>query len=243
MSRVLVIPAAGIGTRLGGTPPKLLSPVLGRPMLDYLLELYTPWVERVFVVVQPAFEEVVTRHCAQSAAPVEVALQAEPTGMLDALLAPLERVRALAPTRVWATWCDQVAVRPETVKALASHEDAALVLPTLTRPEPYVHLERDDAGRITAVRHRREGDSMPASGESDMGLFAFSARAYLEWLPAFAREARADGGTGERNFLHFLPWLARRERIESFPGQHEIEALGINTPEDRARVEAHLRDT
>ena len=44
MNRVLVVPAAGMGTRLGSAVPKALTLVAGRPMIDHVLScclLYT----------------------------------------------------------------------------------------------------------------------------------------------------------------------------------------------------------
>ena len=83
-------------------------------------------------------------------------------------------------------------------------------MPTVRKADPYIHLERDGAGRISRVLHRREGDVMPQIGESDMGLFALSAEACFHLLPQFASEVVTGAGTGERNFLPFIPWVAQR---------------------------------
>ena len=52
-TRLLVIPAAGLGSRLGAGVPKVLVPVAGVPMLDRLLDLYRSAVDRVVVVAVP----------------------------------------------------------------------------------------------------------------------------------------------------------------------------------------------
>ena len=94
-----------------------------------------------------------------------------------------------------------------------------------------------------AIRQSREGDAMPSTGESDMGLFSLSRDAYLNLLPQFGREARQAIATRERNFLPFMPWLVRRgHSVVTFPSTNELEAIGINTPDDRRRLEAYLRD-
>ena len=92
---------------------------------------------------------------------------------------------------VWITWCDQVGVHPRTVARLARHGDNRLKRRSSCRRfegDPYIHLERDGAGRISRVLHRREGDVMPQTGESDMGLFALSAEACFHLL----RSSRAE---------------------------------------------------
>ena len=61
---MMIIPAAGRGSRLQSSMPKVLYPVAGRPMIDYLLELYAPFVDRFVLVLHPSFAEEVERHCA-----------------------------------------------------------------------------------------------------------------------------------------------------------------------------------
>jgi hypothetical protein len=84
---------------------------------------------------------------------------------------------------------------------------------------------------------------MPAIGESDMGLFSLSPGAYFDLLPQFGRETTEAHGTRERNFLPFVPWLTSRgQAVLSFPCTNEMEAIGVNTPDDRRRLERYLRE-
>jgi bifunctional UDP-N-acetylglucosamine pyrophosphorylase/glucosamine-1-phosphate N-acetyltransferase len=246
VSIALIVPAAGTGSRLGSSRPKLLAPVDGRPMVDHLAALYRDRVARWFIVCRPADESAIREHGERLALDVELTHQASPTGMLDAILVPRDDIRRLAPDLVWVTWCDQIAIHPLTVARLESTATVsprpALVFPTSLRPSPYIHLERDAARRITAVRHRREGDQMPEMGESDAGLFSLTREAYVDLLPGYAAESRAHGHeTRERNFLPFIPWLQSRGRIETFPCVEPMESVGVNTPEELAEVERYLR--
>jgi bifunctional N-acetylglucosamine-1-phosphate-uridyltransferase/glucosamine-1-phosphate-acetyltransferase GlmU-like protein len=214
-------------------------------MLDHLLDLYAAFVEGVAVIVHPAALDQVRQHVIASARPTEIFLQDQPTGMLDAILLARPAVEHVRAERVWITWCDQVAIHPQTVARLA-REDAAstappVILPTCRRADPYVHLERDATGRIVRVLHRREGDAMPESGESDAGLFDLSRRAFLEWLPEFGRQVQPASGTRERNFLPFVAWAAARAPVVTFPCTEPEETIGVNTPAELALVEAHLR--
>jgi bifunctional UDP-N-acetylglucosamine pyrophosphorylase / glucosamine-1-phosphate N-acetyltransferase len=242
--RLLVIPAAGLGSRLGAAVPKLLVPVAGAPMIDLLERLYRDVVSSIVVIVHPSFEAATRQHIASWTTAAECVVQTEPTGMLDAVLLAGEPVRSADPDSVWITWCDQVAVHPATVGTLSersqSRPQPALVLPTVRRRKPYIHLERDSTGRIIRVLHHREGDHLPDAGESDMGLFALSPHAYLDLLPQYAREVSIGHLTGERNFLPFIAWIAARHRVVTFPSVDEEEAVGVNTPEELAFVEAYL---
>jgi bifunctional N-acetylglucosamine-1-phosphate-uridyltransferase/glucosamine-1-phosphate-acetyltransferase GlmU-like protein len=242
----MIIPAAGSGSRLGASVPKLMVEINGRPMLDHLLALYAPVVDSFVVVCSPVAETMVRGHLAGAQVPVDVVVQAEPTGMLDAILLPAKLLEAQRPLQVWVTWCDQVAIRPATVQrvtdALALAPAAELVLPTIRREQPYIHFERDDEGVIRHILHRRENDVMPATGESDMGLFVMSDSAYYKLLPRFAESVEAGKGTGERNFLPFIVWMGDHGGTLTLAGTHYMESIGINTPAERALVEEWLRD-
>ena len=48
-----IIPAAGRGSRLGFDQPKILFPVAGRPILNWLLDFLLPVSSRVVLVLSP----------------------------------------------------------------------------------------------------------------------------------------------------------------------------------------------
>lgn len=247
MTRLLIVPAAGLGSRLQAGAPKALVPVGGRPMIDRLIDVCRPHVESVVVVAHPSFAaEMRARLDATWSDRIrcEVVEQAAPTGMLDAILLGLPAAERLNPQRIWTIWCDQVGVLPATLARLATAENARpspdLVFPTVPQRKPYIHFPRDATGRIVDVLQRREQDAMPEDGESDMGLFALSRHAYCRRLPQFARESSRGRATGERNFLPFIPWLAARTSVVTIPCTDPREAIGINTPEELRDVEAWL---
>lgn len=246
MRRVLIVPAAGLGSRLRTDVPKALVLVNGKPMIDHVVDRFRPFVERVVYVVAPSFAPRLREHLGGHASlPWDIAEQARPTGMLDAILAAAPVVEDGDAERVWIVWCDQVGVLPDTLRHLAGAEEAdpppPLAFPTVTRDEPYIHFVREPGGRISQVLQRREGDAMPATGESDMGVFSLSRDAFLDLLPTFAATVPLGAGTRERNFLPFIPWLAFKGRVVTVPSTDAMEATGINTPEELIAMEEWLR--
>jgi bifunctional UDP-N-acetylglucosamine pyrophosphorylase / glucosamine-1-phosphate N-acetyltransferase len=248
MRRLLIVPAAGLGSRLRTSTPKALVPVNGRPMLDHLMGLSAPYVESAVIVAHPSFSRNIAAHVNREwrkRLRTTIVEQTAPTGMLDAILLASVAVTAERPDGVWIVWCDQVGLLPETLARLAAATEQspppALVFPTVWRSDPYIHFDRDASGRIRSVLHQREGDKMPAEGESDMGTFALSRRAYEVLLPRFARDVPPGHATGERNFLPFIPWLAEHDTVVTIPCTDPREAMGINTPEDMRTVEDWLR--
>jgi bifunctional UDP-N-acetylglucosamine pyrophosphorylase/glucosamine-1-phosphate N-acetyltransferase len=244
MNRLLIVPAAGRGSRLGANVPKALVPVAGRPMLDHLIAIHGSTVDRMVLVVAPAAYDAFAAFAAARNFPIDLTVQASPTGMLDAISAARPIVASRRPARVVVTWCDQISITAATVERLEERaraaDAAALVFPTLWVDHPYIHFDRDQSGAITGVRQRREGDLMPEHGEADMGLFDLALDAYLSDLPRFALETSASPRTGERNFLPFIPWLGSRRTVETVAGRSPIEVVGVNTPDELAAVESHL---
>jgi bifunctional UDP-N-acetylglucosamine pyrophosphorylase / glucosamine-1-phosphate N-acetyltransferase len=211
-------------------------------MLQHLVELHRPFVAHFTIVASPEAADDIRGRLTGWSVAADVTVQEEPTGMLDAILLGVACLAGRALDRVWITWGDQVAVRRETLSRLAEIEVGTdLALPTLERDAPYIHFDRDEAGRISGVRQRREGDPMPPRGENDLGLFSLSARAAREWLPKYARGLAPGAGTGERNFLPFVAWAAKRGTVDTCPATEPIEAIGINTPVELAAVERALR--
>lgn len=245
MNRLMIIPAAGTGSRLNAAVPKVLADVNQRPMLHYLIELYAPYVDHFVIVTSPGAQSDIQQQAYLSPVPVTIEVQETPTGMLDAILIPRQQLLESRPSQIWITWCDQIAVRQETVERLAreseSYPDSPLILPTIQRRQPYIHFHRDSDGVITRILHQREGNEMPDTGESDMGLFALSHTAYFDLLPEYAETVKPGEITGERNFLPFIIWLNNYGHVRTISGTHYMESIGINTPEELRIVEEWLQ--
>jgi bifunctional UDP-N-acetylglucosamine pyrophosphorylase/glucosamine-1-phosphate N-acetyltransferase len=246
MKRLLVVPAAGRGSRLGSSIPKALVKVNSRPMLQRLIDAHRRTVDHIVVVIAPDTFELFDEFRRLQDMELELVVQDQPTGMLDAIHLAEPIAARVKPERILVTWCDQIGVTPATIGRLDARSRAAdapaLVFPTFVVSRPYIHFDRDATGRIVGVRQRREGDLMPESGETDMGLFDMSLEAYVGDLGRFAQASKPSSATGERNFLPFIPWLASRKTVETIPGTSAIEVLGVNTPDDLAAMTAHLAE-
>lgn len=239
-----IIPAAGRGSRLGYDKPKILYPIAGRSILEWLLDLFTPHSRRIVLVLSPDGRPHVEAELDRLKADTTViAIQETPAGMGDAV----ERGLALAETEhVALVWGDQVALRPESVSAcLRIHEGPPydITFPTIRRANPYIHFERDGDGRISGLLQAREGDPMPEYGENDTGFFCFRT-AVLRELLATLRIAHTMRGsaTGEFNLLPVIPLAARLGYAVATPNVVSMEeTIGVNSREDAAVVEEYLR--
>ncbi len=239
----VIIPAAGRGSRLGFHRPKILYPVAGRPILDWLLDGFEPLCASLVFVLSPAgAAEVAAELDRRIPGRYHIAIQPSPTGMGDAVSIGLEYVRS---KHVAVVWGDQVALRPQSVAmTLALHQgplETGLTCPTVWRPQPYIHLERDDAGSVTGLRQAREGDTMPPEGESDTGFFCFRTEALRGWLDQMRHDGAALGRvTGEFNLLPVIPLAASQGLLLTPRHMRVEETVGVNSAGDAGRVEDFL---
>jgi bifunctional UDP-N-acetylglucosamine pyrophosphorylase/glucosamine-1-phosphate N-acetyltransferase len=247
-----IVPAAGRGTRLGSTRPKFLYPVGGRPILSHLLDRLRGLVSRAHIVVSPEGAEFLREWPADPDLPVSSHTQHEPTGMADAVLAAaalLHRLESPPPETVLIVWGDQIGLGRDTIaRTLDAHRterpQPVLTFPVVSVRDPYVHYETDPSGRILAVRQAREGDVMPRTGLADCGCFVAEASTLFDALVRARSEGALRGArTGEMNFLPVVPWLARTERVVAVRCARPRDVIGINTPDDAARLGASPRSS
>lgn len=212
MTRLLIIPAAG----------SILNRVAGRPLLDHLERLYRR-AAAAAVIAAPAEQEAAIR-ARLSAFGLNAAVVTPPAGtaVVAQILAAAPRVLASNADRIWIADADSVAISAATIARLQELEerdpDAGVIMPVAEVPDPPVHIDRDDTGRVTRVLQREAGDTLPGIGRTDAGLFSLSRRAFLEDLRWFAPEAAG-----------FLPFLIGR-RVVAFAIDPAEAAPGIGEP-------------
>ena len=235
-----LVPAAGRGSRLGFDRPKILFPVAGKTILEWLVQLLDPLCNQFVFVLSPEGEHLAGAFISHLLpARSRIALQNEPRGMADAIACGL---RAVQTPNVIIVWGDQVALRPASLEsAIRTHEGSAqpdATCPTLFRDRPYVHFERDAAGKVIRVLQAREGDLLPERGESDSGVFLFRTDALRLHLPRLLASQESVGKqTRELNFLPIFPML---DKLITLPIMTEAESVGVNSPADAEYVERHL---
>ena len=236
-----VIPAAGRGSRLGSDKPKILYPVAGKPILAWLLDFLAPNCSRIVFVLSPGGRQFVEPELERLIpGRFETVIQEVPLGMGDAVQVALPAVHT---PNVALVWGDQVALRRSAVEAClrlhAGPLDPALTCPTVIRANPYIHFDRDAAGKICGILQAREGDVMPATGESDTGFFCFQAEALRQLLNSGSVSGQA---TGEFNLLPVIPLAARQGLTILTPHLMTLEeTVGINSADDVRVVESYLQ--
>jgi bifunctional UDP-N-acetylglucosamine pyrophosphorylase/glucosamine-1-phosphate N-acetyltransferase len=240
-NQVAIVLAAGVGKRMNSNLPKVLHPVLGRPMVDHVLDaVRAAGVPRVVVVVGHRAEQV---RAALAGRNVEFALQAEQLGTGHAVLQTKPLLGGHRGTGL--VLCgDTPLLTPETLgDLLATHRDTGAAATVLTAvvddPTGYGRVLRGPDGAVRRiVEHKDATDEVRRVREINSGLFAFS----LPDLFAALEQIGTDNAQGEyylTDTLEILLGLSRRVSARACRDPREV--LGVNTPEQLREVEDIMR--
>jgi bifunctional UDP-N-acetylglucosamine pyrophosphorylase/glucosamine-1-phosphate N-acetyltransferase len=239
---VAIILAAGIGKRMGSSLPKVLHPVLGRPMLEHVLDAVRgAGVRRIVVVVGHQAERV---RAAVTAPDVEFALQAVQLGTGHAVLQAKPLLEGCSGTALVLCGDTPLLGTETLLDLLATHREAAAAATVLSAvlddPTGYGRIVRgpDDTVR-RIVEHKDATEEERQVREINSGLFAFS----LEDLFAALGEVRADNAQGEYYLTDTLEILLRRgRRVAARTCRDPREVLGVNTLEQLRDVEGIMKE-
>ena len=174
-----IILAAGQGTRMKSSTPKVLHPLAGRPLIYYSVRAaLDAGASDVVVVVGRGAKEVESYLAVTFGKAVRTASQAEQRGtghaasMAMPALGDVETVLVL--------YGDTPLLEVSDLKALATalegHPDASLALLTCVLDDPtgYGRVLRDEKGRVTAIREHRDllNERERAITEVNPGVYA-----------------------------------------------------------------------
>ena len=241
MSHVAVVLAAGEGTRMRSTLPKVLHPVAGRSMLAWVLEaVMETKPERTLVVVGHGAEEVI------AALPdsVEHCVQSERLGTGHAASVALEHLGELmAGTGVLVLPGDTPLIEGSTLTSLLdAHQQAGAAVSLLSTvvadPTGYGRIVRGAGGEVAGIVEQADASREElAIDEINAGMYVFDAGAMRRGLATITPE----NAQGE----YYLPDLvaysvARGENVLAVPSRPD-QVSGVNTHSHLAAAAGVLR--
>ncbi|MGH2894087.1 MAG: bifunctional UDP-N-acetylglucosamine diphosphorylase/glucosamine-1-phosphate N-acetyltransferase GlmU [Solirubrobacteraceae bacterium] len=225
---VVVILAAGQGTRMRSTVQKLLHPLCGRPIIEWPVAAARAAGAGKIVVVdgpgrrlEPALNGAVT-----------LAVQERPLGTADAVRSAIGEIGG--EDTVVVLNGDAPLITAETLRALIEnhrHGGVAATIATVTLDDPrgYGRVVRAPDGTVErVVETKAAGDATEEElsiREVNTGMFAFEGAA----LASALQEVRADNAQGEHYLPDVLPIMrAHRLTVAAFELSDPDELLGIN---------------
>jgi UDP-N-acetylglucosamine diphosphorylase/glucosamine-1-phosphate N-acetyltransferase len=240
---VAIVMAAGKGTRMKSDLPKVLVPVLGRPMIEYVIDaLNAGGIRRTVVVV--GYRAELVRETLARRPGVEFAAQLEQLGTGHAVMMCREAL-AQQDGPVMVVAGDSPMIKSASVRKLLTEfaaQPTACLLGTLHKdhPQGLGRIVRDAGGEFAGIVEER--DATPEQRritEVNMSTYIFRGPDLLEAL-AKLEPKNAQG----EYYLTDCPGLLRQwgRPVRALPVLHPSEALSINNPDELAAVEDAMRN-
>ena len=241
--KVAVVMAAGQGTRMKSELPKVLMPVCGRPMIDYVLDaLIAGGTDRIIVVVGYRSEDV--KAALAQRGEIEFACQADQLGTGHAVMMCREFLTDHeGPVMVMAG--DSPMTQSATVARLLDEYDGprtSCILGTIQSENPtgLGRIIRDEDGEFQAIVEEKDAtQEQRRISEVNMSYYVFHCSDLLEALGSL----RHDNAQGEY-YVTDVPGLlkAAGKSVRALPVLQACEAMGVNTLEDLAVVEKTMAE-
>lgn len=229
----VVILAAGKGTRMRSQTPKVLHTLAGKPMVSH--------VQETAQALNPSRTHVVIGHgadqlrAALESTNVHFALQAEQKGTGHAVAQTLEQ---LGQGKVLVLYGDVPLIRRDTLAALLANVDEqhlGLLTVTLTNPDGYGRIVRNDAGEAVAIVEQKDANADQLTiNECNTGIMAMTSAQLKRWLPQLS----AENAQGEY-YLTDVIAMAANEGVSVTTAQPAtpVEVEGVNNRAQMARLE------
>ncbi len=226
---------------MGEGPPKVLRPLLGRPLLDWVLGAVEPLRPQSLVVIVGHGREAV--QAAFRSRKVSWAVQESPRGTGHAVWCAREAFQGYAGD-ILVLYGDVPLIQTETLGMLtARHRESGGPATLLTAIYPAPSglgriLRRPDAGFRAIVEEKHATEEQKRICEANTGLCCFRSEDLFRDLPA------VDPGAGKREwYLTDLPgfWAERGMRVETVVAPDAADFAGVNTPEELSAAERLLR--
>lgn len=229
MNTTAIILAAGEGTRMKSSLPKVVHQVLGVPVVQYVISAAREaGIERIVVITGHGADRVESVLAGQN---VEFARQNEQLGTGHAVMCALEVTGELTGSVVVLSG-DVPLVRAETIATLVRMQqdcDAACAMLSAVFDDPtgYGRVIRDDSGAVTAIIEQKD---LPAEllgiQECNAGVYCFDGAALSRNLPRI-ETANAQGEYYLTDLVGMF--VAEDMGVEAVIADDAAESNGINT--------------
>ncbi|MBM3940939.1 MAG: UDP-N-acetylglucosamine diphosphorylase/glucosamine-1-phosphate N-acetyltransferase [SAR202 cluster bacterium] len=233
-----IVMAAGRGTRMRSRMPKVLHPVAGAPLLQYVLTAVRHTrPTRALVVASPLNRSAIVSVAGPDVQSVD---QDEQLGTGHALAVALPEV-PFSATDILLANGDIPLIRGETIRALAAlHLERKATVSVLTAHLPPAQaadlgrIERGARDKVIAIVEAREAHTAAKpTVEINVGVYAFNAA----WLRK-AIETLLPHESGELYVTDLVAKaVSQGKRVEALALDDPSEALGVNTRSQLAQAE------
>ena len=237
----VIVLAAGAGTRMKSTKPKVLHEVLGLTLLDHVLNTTSPLnAEKTLVIIGHGRDHV-QEHLAKSHPLLLTAVQDQQNGTGHAVKIALDALGELSgPVLVLAG--DTPLLTTSDLQLTLSNlsgKAASVLTAHLADPTGYGRIVRNATdGLEQIVEHRDASDAQLLLTEVNSGVYAFDAKLLRESLTSL----KTDNSQGEQYLTDVLGILRTAGYEVAAVATTEENILGVNDRRQLAEAGSILRN-
>ena len=235
MDLIVIVLAAGKGTRMRSSLPKVLHPLAGRPLVEHVLDTAAQLDPAEIRLVYGHGGEAMKQALADRT--LDWRLQAEQLGTGHAVAQAMPGIADEALALV--LYADAPLIRADTLRnlvAAAQTGNLALLTVAMDDPTGYGRIIRDaDTGAVTRIVEQKDADPEAARvNEVNTGILAVRAGSLRRWLDALDN----DNAQGE----YYLTDVIEAAVAEGLPvvtaqPESEWEVAGVNDKRQLAALE------
>ncbi len=235
-----LILAAGKGTRMKSDLPKVLHPLLGRPVVNYILQTVAELgPERIHLVIGHQAELVQsTVEKEQHLVPLDFVLQREQLGTGHAVLQANELLQDFSGILLVLPG-DAPLISAATLRGLLDHHQSggysATILTTVVDlPTGYGRIIRNPGGDVIGIVEEKDAsDEERLIKEINSSIYCFDTPILMECLG----EISADNKQGEYYLTDVIKILRQRNYlVGAYVAGDPTEVMGINTRYELAQA-------
>ncbi|WP_407595118.1 bifunctional UDP-N-acetylglucosamine diphosphorylase/glucosamine-1-phosphate N-acetyltransferase GlmU [Acinetobacter lwoffii] len=231
MSTTVIILAAGKGTRMRSSLPKVLQPLAGRPLLGHVIETAKKLnADNIITIYGHGGDRVQTAFAQQEIKWVE---QAEQLGTGHAVQMTLPVLPQDGVSLILSG--DVPCINPVTLQKLLDATAATGIgLVTLTLPDAngYGRIVREQGQIQAIIEHKDASEEQRQIKEINTGIYAVSNAKLHQWLPSLSN----DNSQGEYYLTDIVAMaLADGMQVASVEPEQAFEVEGVN---DRVQLAA-----
>lgn len=230
----VIVLAAGKGTRMGGSKPKVLRKISGKPLIYWVLKLIEILNIKDIVIVVGDRNKLIKKEVNKLGHNVKFVIQKRLLGTAHAVKVGLKMINKRARNILVLFGDDSALYKPETLENFLKYHEAkksiATILTLLSKnaPASLGALRRNDSGKLTGVYNKEEVLRFKSKNREILcGCFCFS----KDWIAKNIVKIKKSPTSGEYALPQLISVAANSGGfIDTYRLVDEKQWNSINTP-------------
>ena len=242
---IALILAGGLGVRMRSDITKVLHPICGRPMIDFVLDaVISNKPEKTFVIAgEHNKKQLVDYFKFTKRNSVDVILQKKPLGTADAVKSTKARLKGLRG-QVLIVCADTPLIRANTLRIIFEHHlqteaDCTILTTFLDNATGMGRVVRDEFSKIKEIIEESDATEFQKRiKEVNSGVYCFKINELLTTIDRIEKN--------EKKKEYYLTdivhiFYEQKKKIESFICDDTTECLGVNSQSDLTKANSIMR--